>query len=103
MPESPTQNKSTEKKFERSIWKVCGIVALILAVLWILKETFNVLLLVLAGALIAIYFHGLSRWLTRRTKISYRSSMALSVTVTVLAVSALVYFSGARMQAQIAE
>ena len=41
-------NHTTEKKFERSIWKVCGIVALIIAVLWILKETFNVLLLVLA-------------------------------------------------------
>jgi len=103
MPESPTQNKTTEKKFERSIWKVCGIVALIIAVLWILKETFNVLLLVLAGALIAIYFHGVSKWLNKRTKISYRSSMAISVTVTVLAVSALMYFSGARMQSQIAE
>lgn len=103
MSVSPSENKSTEKKFERSIWKVCGIVALIIAVLWILKETFNVLLLVLAGALIAIYFHGVSRWINKRTKISYRGSMAISVTVTTFVVAALIYFSGARIQAQVAE
>src|SRR4051812_12260649 len=104
MNESTNENKNTgDKKFERSIWKVCGIVALIIAVLWILKETFNVLLLVLAGALIAVYFHALSKWINKKTKIPHRGSMALSVTVTVLVIASLIYFSGARIQAQVAE
>ena len=96
-------NNTTEKKFERSIWKVCGIVALIIAVLWILKETFNVLLLVLAGALIAVYFHALSKWINKKTNISRKGSMAISVAVTVIILAALIYFSGARIQAQVAE
>src|SRR4051794_18507618 len=94
---------TSSKKFERSIWKVCGIVALFIAVLWILKETFNVLLLVLAGALIAVYFHALSNWINKKTKIAHGASMAMSVAVTVLVLTALIYFSGARIQTQVAE
>jgi predicted PurR-regulated permease PerM len=105
MSETTNENTNTSsgKKFERSVWKVCGIVALIIAVLWILKETFNVLLLVLAGALIAVYFHGVSKWINRKTHLSRRSSMAISVAVTVLIIAGVLYFSGARIQAQIAE
>src|SRR5690242_878164 len=103
MSEPTIENKSGEKKFERSIWKVCGIVALIIAVLWILKETFNVLLLVLAGVLIAIYFHGVSRWINKKTKISLRGSMAISVAVTTIVLFLLIYFSSARIQVQVAE
>ena len=103
MPDPIIENNSREKKFERSIWKVCGIVALIIAVLWILKETFNVLLLMLAGILIAIYFHGLSKWINKKTKLSHQWCMTISVAVTVLILALLIYFSGATIQAQVAE
>src|SRR5437764_7061759 len=105
MEEPIDKNRDTtaSKKFERSIWKVCGIVALFIAVLWILKETFNVLLLVLAGVLIAIYFHGTSKWINKKTNLPHRVCMAISVATTILAVAALIYFAGARIQAQVAE
>src|SRR5947207_11467640 len=102
-PIDNNSNITASKKFERSIWKVCGIVALFIAVLWILKETFNVLLLVLAGILIAIYFHGTSNWINKKTNLPHRVCMAISVATTIFVVGALIYFSGARIQAQVTE
>jgi predicted PurR-regulated permease PerM len=105
MQESIDRNSDTtaSKKFERSIWKVCGIVALFIAVLWILKETFNVLLLVLAGIIIAIYFHGVSKWTRKKTNLPHRACMAISVAATTFVIAALIYFAGARIQEQVAE
>src|SRR5437764_856054 len=105
MEEPIDKNRDTisSKKFERSIWKICGIVALFIAVLWILKETFNVLLLVLAGILIALYFHGISKLINKKTNIPQNACVAISIAGTILAVSVLIYFTGARIQAQAAE
>lgn len=93
----------TERSFSRHVWKACGIVVLIIAILWILKETFSVLLLALAGILIAIYFHGISRWIGTKTKLPPPWCMAIAVTVTVLILAAVIYFSGAKIQSQIAQ
>ncbi|HEY6975333.1 MAG TPA: AI-2E family transporter [Chitinophagaceae bacterium] len=102
-PTDKNRDTATSKKVERSIWKICGTVALFIAVLWILKETFNVLLLVLAGILIAIYFHGTSKWINKKTKLPNRACMTISVAGTILALAALIYFAGARIQTQVAE
>ncbi len=47
-----------DPKFQNKIWTIVGIVAITFILLFIFKQIFNVLLLVFAGALIAIYFHG---------------------------------------------
>lgn len=57
MPEKTTNQ---QPNFQRKVWTATAIVALVVIVLWIIKVTFNVFLLILAGALIALYFRGLS-------------------------------------------
>ena len=44
--------------FSKKVWITVSIVGLFVIVFWILKATFNVLLLILAGVLIALYFTG---------------------------------------------
>ena len=57
-----------EKSFNQKVWTAAAIVALFVVLIWILKITFNVLLLLLAGALIAIYFKGLAGLLEMKLK-----------------------------------
>jgi hypothetical protein len=43
-------------RFQKKVWITTAIVAFFVIVIWIAKAIFNVLLLQLAGTLIAIYF-----------------------------------------------
>ena len=46
--------------FPQRVWITGSIFALIIVVVLLLKATFSVLLLILAGILIAVFFRGLS-------------------------------------------
>ena len=52
--------------FQMKVWTTAAIVLLLVILLWLLKAIFSVLLLVLAGALIALYFRGLAGMLHRK-------------------------------------
>lgn len=93
--------KTTERKeFQRKVWITVGITALVVVVLWILKVVVNVLLLVMAGALIALFFRGLSGLIHRRTGLSTRVSLPLSIVGSLLLLIAFFWFTGAQIQQQ---
>jgi len=69
----------------------------------IFKASFSVLLLILAGTLIAIFFRGLSGIIQRKTKWKEGLCVAFSIIVTLLMVAGLFLLIGAKVQEQVAE
>jgi len=80
-----------------------AIVALFVIVILIIRVAFDVLLMALAGSLIAVYFHGLGDLIQRRTKLSRKPAMIISIVSTLIIVSVLCWFMGTKIQTQVAE
>ncbi len=78
-----------------------GSVALLVIVIFIIKVAFNVLLMVVAGSLIAVYFHGLADAIERRTPLSRRVCMFISVLGTFAIIGTLFWFMGTKIQQQV--
>jgi predicted PurR-regulated permease PerM len=91
---------SHRKEFQRKVWITTGIVALVVVLLWILKAVFSVLLLILAGALIALFFRGLSGLIHRKTGLSAKVSLPLSIIGSLLLLALFFWFTGAQIQQQ---
>lgn len=101
MPSDPTNNNRLT--FSKNIWIAASIVALLVVVIWILKATFNVLLLILAGVLIALYFHGLSGLINRKLSIPKKTSLVTSIIGSLLLLVLFLWFAGDRIQEQVSE
>lgn len=97
------EQTATSKDFQKKVWTAAAIIALIIIVLWLLKATFSVLLLVLAGALIALYFRGLANLINRKLHVPQGGSLAISVLGSVLLLAGFFWFAGSRVQQQAAE
>lgn len=101
-----TESKSiaiNRKEFQKRVWITTGIVALVVVLLWILKVVVNVLLLILAGALIALYFRGLSGLIQRKSGLSQKVSLPLSIIGSLLLLLLFFWFTGAQIQQQVTE
>ncbi len=96
-------NSENNPTFQKKVWITTGIVAFIIIVLLIFKATFGVFLLVLAGALIAIFFRGLSNLILQKTKWKEGICVAISIIGTLLIMASLFWLIGAKVQAQLAE
>jgi predicted PurR-regulated permease PerM len=70
---------------------------------WILKASFNVLLLILAGVLIALYFHGLSSLINRKLSIPKKASLPISIIGSLVLLILFLWFAGDRIQEQTTE
>lgn len=92
-----------ELTYIQKVWHTVAIVALLVVVILIARVAFNVLLMVLAGALISTYFHGLGDIIQRKTKWGRKPAMYLSVGGTFIIVAALLWFMGANIQTQVKE
>lgn len=99
MESRPTEMKS----FNRKMWVGTSIVALFVIVIWLLKATFGVLLLVLAGALIALYFHGVASLLQRKLHVPPTASKLLSTLGSLVLLLLFFWFAGDRVQQQAEE
>lgn len=99
----PQINSENNPSFQKKVWIATGILALAIIVLLLLKATFNVFLLVLAGTLIAIFFRGLSNLIQRKTKWKEGICAAISIVGTLLIVAGLFWLIGAKVQEQITE
>ena len=99
---NPVTNPKKELSYSQKVWLTVGIAALLILVILILRVAFNVLLMVLAGSLIASYFHGLGDLIQNKTKIRRKFAMAISVIGSFLLVSAMLWFMGAKIQTQVA-
>ncbi|MBD0284724.1 MAG: AI-2E family transporter [Flavisolibacter sp.] len=99
------QQKDTEKNytFPQKAWIVGGILALITVILLLLRATFSVLLLILAGTLIAVYFRGLSGLIERKTKWKEGICLTISILGTLILIGLLFWLIGAKVQVQVAE
>ncbi|HWV74382.1 MAG TPA: AI-2E family transporter [Pseudosphingobacterium sp.] len=100
--ESPSE-KNEISLFTRKVWITMGIITIIVLLIFILKAAFNVLLMVFAGSLMAIYFHGLANLLERKIRLSHRWCVLIGVLVTLLLVSFLFSFLGAKISTQVSE
>ncbi|RZJ81509.1 MAG: AI-2E family transporter, partial [Chryseobacterium sp.] len=97
------ETKSSLSFFTRKVWIVTGILALSIILIFLLKAAFDVLLMILAATLIAVYFHGLADVIERLTKFKRGWSMAISVTLTLVLSVATFWFMGNKLQIQISE
>ena len=96
-------NSENNLPFQKKVWIIVGIIILTLTVLLVVKAIFRVLLLILAGTLIAVFFRVLSAVIQCKTKWNEGVCVALSVIDTLLIVTGLFWSIGAKVQGQIAE
>src|SRR6202012_2598892 len=94
----PHQNKTS---YTQKVWQTVGIVALLVSVILIARVAFSVLLMILAGTLIATYFHGLADLIERRTKWKRALAMLCGVAITFIIVGGLIWFMGTKIQQQV--
>jgi predicted PurR-regulated permease PerM len=92
-----------ELSYVVKVWQTVAIAALLIVVILIARVAFNVLLLALAGSLIAVYFHGLGDFIQRRTRLSRKWAMLISVAGTIVIICGLTWFIGAKIQTQVTE
>lgn len=97
------KNPKNELSFVKKVWIVGLIFSLIATVLLIFEATFDMLILVLAGALIACYFRGLSALIHRKLKWNSKISLAVSVIISFLIISGIFYLVGATVSSDSAE
>jgi predicted PurR-regulated permease PerM len=89
--------------FSQKVWITGSIFALIVVLLLLLKATFNVFLLILAGIIIAVFFRGLSSLIERISKWRPSLSLAISIIGTLLIVIAVFWLIGAKVQTQLTQ
>lgn len=98
-----TGRKKASPTFHQKVWIFCSVTALFVALLWFFKVTFSVFLLILAGTLISLFFHGLSQLIKRKLHLSSKVSLLMAVILTFVIIGLISWFTGARIQAQITE
>ncbi|MGN6801610.1 MAG: AI-2E family transporter [Ginsengibacter sp.] len=103
MPESNSDPDNKHLTFSKKVWIVGGIISLIVIVLLLFKAIFSVLLLTLAGILIAVYFRGCADILHRNFHWSLKLCTFLSLFINILLLIGFFWFAGARLQQQLNE
>src|SRR5471030_374856 len=92
-----------ELSYIGKVWQTMAIIALFVVGILIIRVAFNVLLMALAGSLMAVYFHGLGDVIQRRTRLGRRWAMVLSIGGSIIILVALFWFMGTKIQVQAAE
>jgi predicted PurR-regulated permease PerM len=72
-------------------------------VILVARVAFNILLMVLAGSLIAVYFHGLGDMIQRKTRMARKYAMIISVAGSLILFGTLLWFMGTKISVQISE
>lgn len=98
MPEENIPKK--EPSFVKKVWIVGLIFSLIATTLLIFEATFDMLILVLAGALIACYFRGLSELIQKKLKRNSTISLAISVIGSFLIIGGIFFLIGTTVSTQ---
>ncbi|MFD0795415.1 AI-2E family transporter [Mucilaginibacter litoreus] len=99
-----TQKTSADgASFNNKLWKAGGILSLIVILLLLFKALFGMLLLLLAGILMAVYFHGCAGLMNKWLHIPYKAAVFLSVFLNSVLMIAFLWFVGARLEQQITE
>src|SRR4051794_2664832 len=94
---------NNEISYQKKVWIKGGIYALIVVLILLFKATFSVFLLILAGALIAVFFRGLSGLICGKTKWKEAICLTVAVVGSLLLVIGLFWLIGSKLQSQITE
>ena len=97
------QNADNQNSFKNKVWIAVGILLLVLLVTYLFTTLLNLLLLVLAGALMSIYFHGCADVLKRKLKLGSPYALILSVVLNVVVIALFFWFVGDRLNSQLDE
>lgn len=97
------EEKASEPSYSKKVWIKGGIYALIIVALLLFKATFGVFLLILAGALIAVFFRGLSSLICRKTRWKQGACLTISILGTLLLAVGLIWLLGSKVQDQVAQ
>ena len=100
MPQPTANTKDRQYSFPQKVWITGSIFAFIVIMILLLKATFNVLLLVLAGILIAVFFRGLSGLIQRKTGWKEGVCVGISVLSTIILLVLLFWLIGSKVQSQ---
>ncbi len=101
MPELKNDQSQDNLHYTKKIWIAGGILLLIATLFLLFKALFSVLLLTLAGALFAIYFHGCAGIVKKYLHLSAGWSLAISIILNIILLVAFFWFVGARLQQQV--
>lgn len=96
-------NSGRRLTYSSKVWIFAGIVALVFILLWILKFTIQILLLIMASSLMAIFFHRLAKLIRIYLKFPKTLSLITSVLLTFLIIVLFFWFVGAKVQQQLAD
>jgi predicted PurR-regulated permease PerM len=103
MDKEPEELTKKELSFTVKVWQTTAIVCLSLTIILILRVAFNILLMALAGVLIAVYFHGVAEIITAKTKMNRKLALFISIVGTIILVGVISWFVGSKVQRQVAE
>lgn len=96
-------DSNTSLTFSKRVWIICGIVALFGFLLWFFMVTFSVFLLILAGVLIALFFHGFAGMIQRKLHVPQKASLLVSVILTFVIIILVSWFMGSTIENQVIE
>lgn len=99
----PTEIVKKELSYIQKVWRTVAIVALLVGVILVARVAFNVLLMALAGSLIAVYFHGLGDVIQRFTRMQRKWAMIISIVASFLILGILLWFMGTKIEVQIGQ
>ncbi len=99
----PTETIKKELSYIEKVWHTVAIAALLVVFILVARVAFNVLLMALAGSLMAVYFHGLGDLIESKTRLSRKFAMIVSVAGTIVVMGVLLWFIGSKVQSQIAQ
>lgn len=91
------------KTFTAQVWTIAGIITLIVLLVNILQMTFNVLLLILAATLLAVFFRRLAGRIRQWTGWSETLSLVLAIVSTLVFIGLFFWLAGATIQQQVAQ
>ena len=92
-----------ELSYIEKVWQTVAIVALLVVCILIARVAFNVLLMALAGSLIAVYFHGLGDLIQRENKAKAQVCHDHFRCRYVYCIWLIVWFIGAKIQSQVTQ
>jgi predicted PurR-regulated permease PerM len=102
MAEAETNHQENSNlSFSKKVWITGAIIAFIVVSILLIKIWLSVLLLILAGVLVAIYFHGCADILKKYLHWPSKLSVVVSVIFNILLFIAFFWFVGARLQQQV--
>lgn len=103
MNDNSELDNNSHRSFSKKVWITAGIFAFTVLIILFFITTVNPLLLIFAGALIAVFFTGLSSLIERKTGWNGKLCKSIAVLGTLLLAVAFFWLMGAKIQAQFSE